>query len=116
MFILTGSAVPPEVDDDEDERVPRHSGTGRIARLTMRPMSLWESGESSGEVSVESLFTSEDVTGAKSELEDVCELVCRGGWTGALGLTGRAARGPAKEYFTAIVCGRNTCGHEGERF
>ena len=105
MFILTGSAVPPEVDDDSPERVPRHSGTGRIARLTMRPMSLWESGESTGEVSVASLFAGEDVTGAKSDLEldDVCELICRGGWPGALGLTGRAARGPAREYFTAIV-------------
>ncbi|MBR4171591.1 MAG: ATP-binding protein [Kiritimatiellae bacterium] len=105
MFILTGSAVPPEVDDDSPERVPRHSGTGRIARLTMRPMSLWESGESTGEVSVASLFAGEDVTGAKSDLEldDVCELICRGGWPGALDLTGRAARGPAREYFTAIV-------------
>ena len=105
MFVLTGSAVPPEVDDDDGERVPRHTGTGRIARLTMRPMSLWESGESTGEVSMQAVFFGEDVTGAKSalELEDVCELVCRGGWPGALGLSGRAARGPAKEYFTAIV-------------
>ena len=105
MFVLTGSAVPPEVDDDDGERVPRHTGTGRIARLTMRPMSLWESGESTGEVSMQAIFSGEDVTGAKSalELEDVCELVCRGGWPGALGLSGRMARGPAKEYFTAIV-------------
>ena len=104
MYVLTGSAVPPEIDDD-DERVPRHTGTGRIARLTMRPMSLWESGESTGEVSMERLFAGEDVTGAKSglELEDVCELICRGGWPGALGLSGRAARGPAKEYYAAIV-------------
>lgn len=105
MYILTGSAVPPEVDADLPERIPRHSGTGRIARLMMRPMTLWESGESTGEVSVAKLFAGEDVTGAKSdlELEDVCELVCRGGWPGTLDLTGRAARGPAREYFTAIV-------------
>ena len=104
MYVLTGSAVPPEIDDD-DERVPRHTGTGRIARLTMRPMSLWESGESTGEVSMERLFAGEDVTGAKSglELEDVCELICRGGWPGALGLSGRVARGPAREYYAAIV-------------
>ena len=104
MYVLTGSAVPPEIDDDE-ERVPRHTGTGRIARLTMRPMSLWESGESTGEVSMEKLFAGEDVTGAKSglELEDVCELICRVGWPGALGLSGRVARGPAKEYYAAIV-------------
>ncbi|MBO7683505.1 MAG: ATP-binding protein [Kiritimatiellae bacterium] len=105
MFVLTGSAVPPEVDEDSPNRVPRHSGTGRISRLTMRPMCLWESGDSTGEVSVGSLFAGEDVTGAKSELEleDVCELICRGGWPGALGLSGRVARGPAKEYFEAIV-------------
>ena len=64
MYVLTGSAVPPEVDDDDGNRVPRHTGTGRIARLTMRPMSLWESGESTGEVSMERLFAGEDVTGA----------------------------------------------------
>ena len=71
----------------------------------MRPMSLWESGESTGEVSMQRVFSGEDVTGAKStlELEDVCELVCRGGWPGALGLSGRVARGPAREYFTAIA-------------
>ena len=105
MFILTGSAVPPEIDDDSDKRKIRHSGTGRIARLTMRPMALCESGESTGEVSFRRLFEGEDPTGARSdlELEDVCELVCRGGWPGALGLSGKVARGPAKEYFEAIV-------------
>ena len=106
MFILTGSSVPPKVDEaDEDARVIRHTGTGRIARLTMRPMSLWESEDSTGEVSVGRLFAGEDITGARSNLrlEDVCELVCRGGWPGALGLEGRSARGPAKEYFAAIV-------------
>lgn len=105
MFILTGSAVPPEADEEDGKRAARHTGTGRIARLSMRPMSLWESGESTGEVSLERLFSGEDPTGAKCdlELEGVCELVCRGGWPGTLDLKGRAARGPAKEYFTAIV-------------
>ena len=81
LFVLTGSAVPLEVDEESEDRVPRHTGTGRIARLTMRPMSLWESGESTGEVSMQRVFSGEDVTGAKStlELEDVCELLCRGG-------------------------------------
>ena len=106
MFILTGSSVPPKVDEgDEDARVIRHTGTGRIARLTMRPMSLWESEDSTGEVSFGQLFAGEDIAGARSNLrlEDVCELVCRGGWPGALGLSGRSARGPAKEYFAAIA-------------
>ena len=105
LFVLTGSAVPPEVDGNSEACVPRHTGTGRIARLTMRPMSLWESGNSTGEVSLARLFAGEDVTGAGSvlALEDVCELICRGGWPGTLGLSGRAARGPAREYYAAIV-------------
>ena len=105
LFVLTGSAVPPEVDGNSEACVPRHTGTGRIARLTMRPMSLWESGNSTGEVSLARLFAGEDVTGAGSvlALEDVCELICRGGWSGTLGLSGRAARGPAREYYAAIV-------------
>ena len=105
MFILTGSAVPPKVDEEEKKLALRHTGTGRIARLTMRPMSLWESEESSGEVSFARLFAGEDVTGARNRLtlEAVCELMCRGGWPGALGLAGRMARGPAREYYAAIV-------------
>lgn len=105
LFVLTGSAVPPEVDGNSSECIPRHSGTGRIARLTMRPMSLWESGDSTGEVSFGELFAGGDPTGARSglALEDVCELICRGGWPGSLGLSGRIARGPAREYYAAIV-------------
>ena len=105
-FILTGSAVPPDADDEMNGgHAARHTGTGRIARLAMRPMSLWESGESTGEVSFERLFAGEDATGAKGglKLDDVCELICRGGWPGTLDLSGRAARGPAREYFSAIV-------------
>ncbi len=107
MFILTGSAVPPEADSEDGKVKPpvRHTGTGRIARLAMRPMSLWESGESSGEVSIEDLFSGLDPSGAgcERELEDIGELICRGGWPGTLDLVGRAARGPAKGYFTAIA-------------
>ena len=104
MFILTGSAVPPQVDEDDARREVRHTGTGRIARLTMRPMTIWESGDVRGTVSFADLFEGRDVVGQSSELqlEDVAELICRGGWPGAMGLTGRAARGPAKEYFEAI--------------
>ena len=106
MFILTGSAIPPDAQDEKGGAPSvRHTGTGRIARLTMRPMSLWESGESTGEVSFERLFSGEDPTGAGSNLalEDVCDLICRGGWPGTLDLSGRAARGPAREYFNAIA-------------
>lgn len=104
MFVLTGSAVPPQVDEEDAGRLVRHTGTGRIARLTMRPMTIWESGDSKGTVSFADLFEGRDVVGAQSDLqlEDVAELVCRGGWPGAMGLTGRGARGPAREYFEAI--------------
>lgn len=104
MFILTGSAVPPRVDEDDDRREIRHTGTGRIARVTMRPMTIWESGDAQGSVSFAELFEGKDVVGHPSELqlEDVAELICRGGWPGAMGLKGRTARGPAREYFEAI--------------
>ena len=104
MFVLTGSAVPPQVDEEDAGRLVRHTGTGRIARLTMRPMTIWESGDSKGSVSFADLFGGRDVVGESSDLqvEDVAELICRGGWPGAMGLTGRAARGPAREYFEAI--------------
>ena len=104
MFVLTGSAVPPQVDEEDAGRLVRHTGTGRIARLTMRPMTIWESGDSRGSVSFADLFGGRDVVGESSDLqlEDVAELICRGGWPGAMGLTGRAARGPAREYFEAI--------------
>lgn len=104
MFVLTGSAVPPQVDDEDARREVRHTGTGRIARLTMRPMTIWESADAQGTVSFADLFEGRDVVGESSglQLEDVAELICRGGWPGAMGLTGRASRGPAKEYFAAI--------------
>lgn len=104
MFVLTGSAVPPQVDEEAKSREIRHTGTGRIARLTMRPMTIWESGDAKGAISFADLFEGHDVVGVSSELqlEDVAEVICRGGWPGSMGLTGRAARGPAREYFEAI--------------
>lgn len=75
QFILTGSADPP---DD----VTRHSGAGRILRVRMRPMSLFESGESSGAVSLGRLLDGERPAGGRSDLGigEIADLVCRGGW------------------------------------
>ena len=106
QYILTGSAVPPEADEEnEKECLIRHTGAGRIARYTMRTMSLWESGESTGEASLGDLFAGKDPTGATNrlKLEDLADLLCRGGWPGALNMPKRYARKPVEEYLTAIV-------------
>ncbi|MBN2652513.1 MAG: ATP-binding protein [Spirochaetales bacterium] len=78
-YILTGSTKPKE---DEN----RHSGTGRIKKIIMRPMSLWESKESTGEVSLEDLFNNiETITGKNSHtFDDVAFFLCRGGWPQAV--------------------------------
>ena len=79
QFILTGSAVPPIV---EDSAVVSHTGTGRIARVRMRPMSLWESGDSNGNVSLGALFQGHvSIMGiGHHDISDLARLVCRGGW------------------------------------
>ncbi len=80
QFILTGSANPP---DD----ATRHTGTGRIIRVRLRPMSLFESGESSGEISLSDLLTSSQRISAPPSalsLSDIVDLACRGGWPGLL--------------------------------
>ena len=100
QFLLTGSAVPA----DEDEM--KHSGTGRFAWVKMRTMSLFESGESSGEVSLGALFDGADCTGAHpavSQLPDVATAICRGGWPVACDLKGEEAFDPAFDYLDAVV-------------
>ena len=74
-FILTGSATP--ADD-----LTRHTGTGRITRVQMRPMSLYESGLASGEVSMNELFAAraDSAAAADADLGDLIEAICRGGW------------------------------------
>ena len=86
QFILTGSATP--IDDDENSEM-EHTGTGRIARLRMRPMSLWESKESRGQVSLKALFDETQEIGLFENpltIKDLAFVMCRGGWPGALGL------------------------------
>lgn len=102
QFMLTGSAVPKEKDKEKI----MHSGAGRFAWLRMRPMSLWESGESTGEVSLASLFDGNtDVEGTNSlKSEDVAFLVCRGGWPKALKKkTEKIALKQVVEYYEAIT-------------
>ena len=101
QFILTGSAVPNKETEDEIE----HSGTGRFAWLTMRPMSLFESGESNGKVSLEQLFTNPDKLLEKNELklQDIAFLICRGGWPIAVELPEETALEQAFDYYDAVT-------------
>lgn len=100
QFILTGSAVPP------DTKEIFHSGTGRMSWLRLRTMSLWESGESSGDVSLEKLFKhSSTIDGSSSiDLDSLSFLTCRGGWPKAtLKKQKKSALLQAEEYFEAVV-------------
>jgi len=96
QFILTGSAVP--VDN-----AVMHTGTGRIARIRMRTMSLFESLESNGRVSVKDIFNSMDIEGTSSlKVDDLAFLMVRGGWPASVG-KGVNALNYAREYVDAIV-------------
>lgn len=99
QFILTGSAVPADVSKID------HSGTGRFARLTMRPMSLWESGDSTGEVSLRALFDGERPVRRVSEfnLEDIAYLICRGGWPRAVDMDKDVSLDQAKDYVDSVA-------------
>ncbi len=99
QFILTGSAVPPNRDE------VHHSGTGRITRMRMRPMSLWESGESNGQVSLSSLFAGQHDLSATADidLDGLAFLIARGGWPRAVTSSPSAALQLAPAYLEAIV-------------
>ncbi|MCQ2069126.1 MAG: DUF4143 domain-containing protein [Bacteroidaceae bacterium] len=101
QFILTGSAVPPQTDKIS------HTGTGRFAWLTMRPMTLWESGDSNGSVSLQQMFGNdqEPLLGTNSlDLPLIAHLICRGGWPQTLKKrTSNAQLVPVQEYFEAVV-------------
>ncbi len=98
QFIFTGSAVPA------DKSKIHHTGTGRFAWLTMRPMSLWESGESNGKVSLLRLFAGQhDVAIAPDHsLSDLSFMVCRGGWPSSLNMKRAAALRQAQNYVNAV--------------
>lgn len=99
QFILTGSAVPPETSEIS------HSGIGRITKMLMRPMSLYESGDSSGQVSLSGLFAGNgDIRGESSmNIDKLSFLICRGGWPKAIDEEEDVALQQAIDYFDAIV-------------
>lgn len=99
QFVLTGSAVPV------DTKEITHSGTGRFTWLTMRPMSLYESGDSSGEVSLKALFDGvTEIDGAsKLDIDRLAFLVCRGGWPQAVDMRDGIALDQAMDYYDAVV-------------
>lgn len=99
QFILTGSAVPADMKD------VTHTGTGRIARLTMRPMTLYESGESNGTVSLSELLSGNSKISGINELslEDIAYLCCRGGWPRSIFMDKDIALDQAFDYYDAIV-------------
>lgn len=100
QFILTGSAVPP------DDAELFHTGTGRFAWIKMRPMSLFESGESTGEISLRALFEQPEQILAENKTDDIDKLaflICRGGWPRAIDMECEIALDQAFDYFDAIV-------------
>ena len=98
QFILPGSAPP-------NHQGILHSGAGRIARLRMRPMSLWESGDSRGKVSLEQLCQGKLTPAMTGEvdLKKLIELIIRGGWPGSLGLTLEQAALLPAQYLDAVI-------------
>ncbi len=97
-YILTGSARPSEGET-------MHTGTGRISRVLMRPMSLYESNESTGEVSFSDILNGKDITGvSKLSLDDLAGVIVRGGWPDSLTIKGEAKYRIAEEYVKALVC------------
>ena len=99
QFVLIGSAVTP------DTKEITHSGTGRFTRLTMRPMSLYESGDSTGEVSLGDLFSGNFEIDGASELsiDRLAFLICRGGWPQAVDMRDEIALEQAIDYYDVVV-------------
>lgn len=111
QFILTGS-------NTVDKTKIRHTGTGRITRMKMYPMSLWESGDASGEISIHELFNNPDydIDGAMSKLDipDLIRVACRGGWPAALKLSEKASMMVARDYVNS-VCDEDVSAIDGKQ-
>ncbi len=98
QFVLTGSSVPI----DEDKR--RHSGNGRYGWVNMRPMSLWESKESNGTITLKDIFDGKMIEPQKNplNLEEIAFLLCRGGWPMSTFLKGDVALDQARDYYETV--------------
>lgn len=98
QFILTGSSVPM----DEDKRM--HSGNGRYGWINMRPMSLWESGESNGKISLADLFEGNtfEPFDYSTDVNTLAFQICRGGWPQSTFMEGEVALDQARDYYETI--------------
>lgn len=98
LFILAGSAQPAD-------EITRHTGAGRLRRIRMRPMSLFESSDSTGQVSLERLLEGDDCRAASPEsgLSDVAVLLCRGGWPGQAGLPLAEVQHNLRDYLAEVT-------------
>ena len=97
QYILTGSAKPSEGQI-------MHTGTGRISRVLMRPMSLFESGESTGEVSFNDILEGKDISGVSNlSLEDIASIIIRGGWPASIEVKSDAKYRFAQEYVKSLI-------------
>jgi predicted AAA+ superfamily ATPase len=103
-FILTGSSTPLAEGEKQQDAEARHSGAGRIGRIRMAPMTLYESGDSTGRVSLAGLFRGEfspcraDGGGARA----LVELICRGGWPEVIDMSAVDALLVSREYLASI--------------
>lgn len=98
QFILTGSAVPV------DKKDITHSGTGRFIYLTMRPMSLYESGDSNGNISLKELFNNKELYGTSNlSIERLAFLICRGGWPKSIDMRDEIALEQAYDYYESVI-------------
>ena len=98
QFVLTGSSVPADVSETI------HSGTGRFGWIVMRPMTLFESGDSTGEVSLGALFESSEISGYSDlDLDRLVFLICRGGWPESVDMEPDVALDQAFDYIDAVI-------------
>ena len=98
QFILTGSSVPAKLEEST------HTGTGRIVRMRMRTMSLYESGDSNGKASLKDLFDGYEISASDNHgIDEIAFLICRGGWPAALDRSEKVALKQAFDYYDAVV-------------